>query len=284
MKYKLVFVGSILATLWPFAAFGGSLEKDLNGLWSKGPCASPEYIFYYVENFYLYIIHNGALILKPNWIGHKDRYIIQLYEYKEPGDKKYRLTYNGLTGGKYVSAGKNFKEKPNLNNLPAAPPLDWPRTFLNRCQKLPPEKSPLHFEAVQFVRKLSGIGDACEDKGISCLEYVFSLAEVVEDGNLSTAELSRLIRIMTYLSVISTEGGATDERISGGLVLASLFGPLIAASLISGSDYDDNGSLSLEEILQGQDAENLIAGLQTMSFDTLVQMMTKFFGVLAKVI
>lgn len=146
---------------------------------------------------------------------------------------------------------------PDDASMDALPEADWDRATYQMCDTVPAQFTLYYGEIVTWIEALPSLRAGCaEGAGNGCLEAVWRLGDVSGDGLLSLAELSRILRILTQAAAISHEDGAETEELGmatlGSVLVAPLAGNLILASL----DYDDDGRLSPEELLQ--DRANLI--------------------------
>ena len=71
---------------------------------------------------------------------------------------------------------------------------------------------------------------------------------------------------------------AKTEEITGISAIVSIICPSIAGSIIAGSDYDNDGQLSLDEIFYDRNIKGATQTFEKFSFDVAVSMLTKMFG------
>ena len=276
MKQISVIICCIFAYIWPYSAYAESFDDKLNGLWFKGSCEAPDFIYYYLNGFYHIMSPTYARLVRPTPSRKTNKSIIEQWENKRK-EKPFLIEYAWLEKGRQIRASKRYATKPDIAKLPDRPPSDYVISTRKKCNTFPSNLSFLHLEALSFIKSMNNLPKSCEGRGYDCVKYIFSTVEVIKDGKLSRAELSRLIRILSYFSVISGNG-ARNDKISGSAALASIFGPFIASSIIAGSDYDDDGKLSLEELLIDKDPENIAATFERLSFDVAVEILTKIFS------
>jgi hypothetical protein len=91
-----------------------------------------------------------------------------------------------------------------------------------------------------------------------------------------------MIRMMTYAAVAANPGGASEEDMRGALVLATIFGPVLASSIISGWDYDADGQLSMNEIFYDRDVTATKMALDKMSLDVVSKGVALIFQGISK--
>ena len=146
------------------------------------------------------------------------------------------------------------------------PPLDE----LQRCSALPVEFSVMFAESIAVFRELDALMARClgeEMVAAECVALVFELVDVSEDGSFSKAELSRAVRAASFFVGYwaniedSQDSFVPMEKLSMAWFVASALGPLVARNLIDSYDFDEDGRLSLEELLQDRLPEEGIQGL-----------------------
>ena len=146
------------------------------------------------------------------------------------------------------------------------PPLD----DMKRCEAPPIRFSLMFAESAAIFWRLSEIEKRCaggKGGGSRCAAYAFDLFDVSDDGRFSKAEISRAIRAASffvgYRLAVNETGKAFVplEQLSIAWVAASLLGPTVAANLIDSYDFDGDGFLSLEELLQDRLPEAGIEGV-----------------------
>ncbi len=146
------------------------------------------------------------------------------------------------------------------------PPLD----SLQRCDALPTTFSFMFAEAVTVFGALDAIEARCAGGAVvaaRCVALVFDLIDVSEDGEFSKAELSRAVRALSFFVGygIAVEGSQDAfvpmEKLSVAWFSASLLGPYLAENLIDSYDFDGDGLLSLDELLQDRSPEGGVQGV-----------------------
>jgi len=123
-----------------------------------------------------------------------------------------------------------------------------PETW-RRCPAPPPAIAALHGEGVAFLAALEHLEAACgAGTPGACAEALIRQGDVSGDGKLSPAELARLVRGAAW--VLAVQEGGTQDVLAAAVGGGALGGILAARLLVESLDYDGDGRLSLEEVLQ----------------------------------
>ncbi len=131
------------------------------------------------------------------------------------------------------------------------------------CDHIPPTAALGFGEGLAAFAALGDISRQCEqDTGHGCILAAFSFVDVNGDGKLSPAELSRLFRIAGFFI-----GYGMGERALlpvGELIvpiaIAGTIAPMLSQGLLANFDYDNDGMLSIDELLQDRgDAATLMS-------------------------
>ncbi len=123
-----------------------------------------------------------------------------------------------------------------------------PETW-RRCPAPPPAIAALHGEGVAFLAALEHLEAACgAGTPGACAEALIRQGDVSGDGKLSPAELARLVRGAAW--VLAVQEGGTVEALAAAVGGGALGGIVAARLLVESLDYDGDGRLSLEEVLQ----------------------------------
>ncbi|WP_299625150.1 hypothetical protein [Pelagibius sp.] len=161
-------------------------------------------------------------------------------------------------------------------------PVQISRLIYNSCESLPDQWALPHAEAIAFLGSVQSAIDACKIINEElCFKAIFNSLEVVENDKLSVAEIARLIRIAAYFAAASRDTGVKVEELGTGIIFGTLLGPLVAQSLVSGSDYDADGQLSLKEFLQDKPPGAFMVAAKQVSLQTTVGLLGKLFQQLA---
>jgi hypothetical protein len=115
-----------------------------------------------------------------------------------------------------------------------------------KCRALPTSTSLLHGEATTLLLAMPAVQAACERSTAMCANELIAVGDMADTGGLNEADLSRLIRIATYLG--TAEGYADGDQILGGQAISLGLAPIIAELMLRSFDYDADQQLSLEEI------------------------------------
>ncbi len=127
-----------------------------------------------------------------------------------------------------------------------------PETW-RRCPAPPPAIAALHGEGVAFLAALEHLEAACgAGTPGACAEALIRQGDVSGDGKLSPAELARLVRGAAW--VLAVQEGGTVEVLAAAVGGGALGGIVAARLLVESLDYDGDGRLSLEEVLQDRAA------------------------------
>ena len=154
----------------------------------------------------------------------------------------------------------------------------------NKCEDIPSDMSFIHAEGATFMKAFHDITIKCDKDIDNCVNYLFSLVDISKNNKLSKAEISRIIRIISYIVVVSGKGIAENEDITGILGIVSIISPSIAGAIIDGSDYDNDGQLSMEEMFYDRNISSVIHTFEKFSFDVAINFITKMFSALAGVL
>ena len=264
--------------------FAQSPWAPFNGMYSKGSCTEPEYTFIIAEGLYLYINNEGARLIQPVELRQSGKFLLQRWPVREG---KVWISYNWVDSQIYHTSGRAFVESevPVLSELPALPPADWQKGDRSRCQQISTNDLFIHAEGISFMNMYQDISSVCQEgDSLSCLNSVFKSIDVSEDGRLSKAEISRMIRILTYMGTLADpKGGKPNDKILGSVGIAALVGPFIASSIIDGSDYNGDGQLSMDELFLDRDVAGAQLAMRNMSLDVAVSSIGALFKGLSSV-
>ncbi|MGB0696381.1 MAG: hypothetical protein ACPGOY_12090 [Rhodospirillaceae bacterium] len=107
--------------------------------------------------------------------------------------------------------------------------------------------SLMYGESANFLLALDPVIEACTADMTQCGPKLFGLFDRHEDGVLSIAELSRMMRVLITLGVALDNNA--DHEMTGASLLASLaVAPLAANAIMASYDYDASGGLAYEEV------------------------------------
>lgn len=131
------------------------------------------------------------------------------------------------------------------------------------CPGIPPAAALGFGEGFAGFVALGNIVRQCElDPARSCVLAAFGFVDVNGDDLLSPAELSRLFRIAGLFIGYGAKGQAllpVGELIVP-VAIAGTLAPMVSQGLLGNFDYDNDGLLSVEELLQDRsDAATLLS-------------------------
>lgn len=134
---------------------------------------------------------------------------------------------------------------------------------LQRCTEAPLLVS-LHAEGLAFLHGLEAMEPVCEGgQAAACLGAFFRYADVTGDGRLSPAEITRALRGATW--VIQMVEGTDAATLAAGYAGAALIGVAVAQVVVPAYDYDQSGSLSIDELTQDRMPVALMPPARTAS-------------------
>jgi hypothetical protein len=121
------------------------------------------------------------------------------------------------------------------------------------CSEAPPAVQWIYGEAIAGFDGAGGALELCtRTGGAPCLKTLFEFVDVTGDGSLSAAEVARLLRIAGFFAgyFSKPEALVSSRQVLVPTALAGAVGAIAAAAVIASMDYDDNGRLSVDELLQ----------------------------------
>ena len=145
-----------------------------------------------------------------------------------------------------------------------------PMESLERCDSAPASLALMFAETISVFKRFDEIDEHCRGgEGITfrCVASAFDMIDITGDGVFSRAEISRAIRAASFFLGyhFATDGrpGAFVplEELYLVQVAASAFGPLVATNLIDSYDFDGDGFLSLDELMQDRVPEEGFEGV-----------------------
>lgn len=166
-----------------------------------------------------------------------------------------------------------------------------PISALSRCNALPSAAYAFFGEAITAFATFDTVTQGCtRATARTCIGAVFAAIDISNDQRLSVAEVNRAFRaagfFIAYEALVTSRPdtrsdpmaklrvGATE--LSGSTLVASIGGPFVTSTVMSAYDFNGDGFLSLEEILQDRGPLDVVsagdgltavaahAGLQTM--------------------
>lgn len=249
---KLRILGWLLAIV-PALGLSQEVPQQLRGIWGTPDCVAPADTLVMHRGFYLWIGQDetslkglSAKDSEGNWI-----------RLEEPSG--YPVFFQLLPDGKlretYLPEDANFAEQPQD---------DWETADFESCQaSLPRPHVLLHGEAIALFAVFDQVYGSCDQDRQACAQTLFDGIDVSGDGQLSRAELARLLRVIAYTAAVGTDTPANNADL-GTLVASSLpIAPLIASVIVNSFDYNNDGVLSMEEI--SHDRGSLVDQLESQA-------------------
>lgn len=270
------FVLTAFLNVYCVSSIAGPLD-DKRGVWYNGggSCDHPTVLLYAEPPIYLSINENYALPSKAPSAGYeKGQYYLEIY----PNDNRtYNVSYSWVENGMLLIQQNTLQ---NDRSPTSEPIINSPSRAFLRCEHMSSSLSFLHGEGITFMAHASSISAACQQDGTQCAQAVMELIDVSKDGKLSKAELTRAIRILAYFAPLlaKQDTWVSIGEISGYVASASLLGPLLASSIIGGSDYNNDGQISLDEIFIDRDMSGLNAVARQVPMDLLVKLVGSMFS------
>ena len=237
MKAIVAVAASLVAVLlWGTPAFAERVPERAIGIWSVAECDG--------DGLTVIVNRGGALVVEGGA--------------GETGNVRVAVASAEWIGGSIVLTTKLDGEDILL------PPLD----DLKRCVSPPASLAVAFAETLAVFQRLDKIGTHCRDGvDLRCLVDAAEIIDVTDDGLFSKAEISRAIRAAGFFIGyrIATEE-TTDpfvplEKLYLAQLGATALGPLVATNIIDSYDFDGDGFLSLDELMQDRVPEEGLEGV-----------------------
>lgn len=206
--------------------------SDIMGIWAEPDCTTGQRVK----------LINGLGILDFVPVGDAIQLQINMFE-GEP-----RVSAEGTVQATVVNS--NIQQKFEIELAIEDGRLDG---VMERCNQAPPAVQWVYGEALAGFNLAGRMAIICADEGSApCLYALFEFVDVSGDASLSQAEVARMFRIVGFYVGYFSQPKAlvSSKEVLLPVAVAGAFGPLAAETAIKGMDYDDNGRLSLEELLQ----------------------------------
>jgi hypothetical protein len=219
------------------------LPERYSGVWTQGACG---------EVGHVRLVNSLAVIDVLDRGGAPHLQILVLDEARPDGDAvdlNLRMADGTLVEGRFTLDG---------GRLDGA---------FRRCDAPPPPVAWTLGEVVTLFEAAGRVNRRCRDEGgARCVLEAFDAVDVTGDGVLREAEIARVLRVIGFFV-----GYAATERTlvpAQELLLPSALGgmlaPTIASGMVANYDYDGDGGLSLDELLEDRgDRAGLVAALQS---------------------
>jgi hypothetical protein len=239
----------ILTVFAPWAQ-AENVPEPIQGIWATPNCNTAADTLVFFNGFYLWLGEDETTLTGLALADAQPEGFIRLEE-----TDGYPNFFQVLPDGRLREAFL-----PDDAEWSAVPNEDWPSTDYESCARLPRDKVMLHGEALALLSVANEAQAVCRSDQAACATTLFSGIDVTGDGNLSGAELARLLRVGGYLAAVSEDNGASNDDLAAVLAASLPVAPLVAAALVNSFDYDDSGTLSLVEI--SQDRATAMGGLE----------------------
>ena len=250
---KLRLLGWLLAIV-PTLGLTQEVPAELRGIWATPNCSAPIDTLVMHRGFYLWIGQDETSLkgvvatpdVENDWVRLEESTGYPIF---------FKLLPDGKLRETYLPEDANFSEQPQD---------DWETADFESCQdSLPRPHVLLHGEAVSLFAVLDQVYGSCDQDRQACAQTLFDGVDVSGDGQLSRAELARLLRVITYMAAVGTDTPANNNDL-GTLMASSLpIAPLIATAIVNSFDYNDDGVLSMAEITH--DRGSLIDQLESQT-------------------
>lgn len=156
------------------------------------------------------------------------------------------------------------------------------------CNNLLPPHYALFGEAISLFGDFEKVMIPClngSDK--LCVESAFKHLDVSNDQHLSVAEIARAIRGLAFFAIYFMETEQNDQQwvksdeIYIYTAVSSLLGPTFALNLVSSTDYDNDGLISLDEFLQDRGPHSLAGSLGSIASPATQMTIKAYMGALS---
>lgn len=204
-----------------------AVADNTHGIWVKDTCRGGGAVK--IVNQY------GMLDIIPL----KDGMRLQISEFLDAPGNKIRKVKN-------LNSDKVFDVELSYNSYTL-------NKVYKKCGRLPGQMSWKLGEAVAGFHLMGKVTSICKsESGEKCIETVFKFVDVSDDDVLSKAEISRVIRILGFYAGYMTQKEmlVKHQAVMISTTIAGVASTIIANSIIGNVDYDDDGRVSIEELLQ----------------------------------
>ena len=215
-----------------------------SGIYAEPSCAQPKGIWLIAAGLDILVDDRGSDAERALPLGE-----VFAHGWRRYHDDFVRVLPNGRI--EYLIWDRQHEDTVDFEQLPSTIEIlddDWWGVSYELCRTMPLPYSVLHGETARLLLGLDSILHVCNDGARSdCISALFAVFDLYPDGKLTTAELSRLMRVTLYLA-FALDDGADLETMGAQLGISILAAPLVATALISSYDYDADNGLSLSEI------------------------------------
>jgi hypothetical protein len=143
-------------------------------------------------------------------------------------------------------------EPPVTENLDKEAPSSGENAATN-CSTAPARWQVPHGEVIGFLLRQQDLSTSCDGSDAAqCLGALMDEFDITGDGALGTAEISRAARVMVQFGALMDLDDGESEIKEGELLAtsaaASAVGTIVAKALLVSLDYDESGTLSVDEL------------------------------------
>lgn len=255
MTISLLFKSIACLTLI-LASAPAHAQEMIVGLWGFGGCDDASNIEYQGYTLAAYSGDNGIEIISqeitpisgsdwlyvrtdqldpaPSLMREKDGFLEQAWPKTEPNTTaEIEALHASLSSGALT---------PEV--VPEAFNIDRGET----CPSLPLPQSLVMGEALAVLKELDAAVSDCREAVARCPGNLFRVADVSGDGELSVAEIARIIRASVSIGTVMDTKVSQGQRVVAASSAAAL-APIASGAIMHSFDYDRSGSLSFDELL-----------------------------------
>ena len=246
----------LLATAIALSSNEAVAENSLVGLWGFGSCDDHTNIEYqgYASAVYFsdgvvniiaqqitpldgtewYLVRTDPLDPAPSLMRRDGAALVHAWPVGEPDTREGIEKLN-----KDLASGAL-----NPDQTPDAFDIDRGR----QCAGVPFPQSLLVGEALNVLMEFDQAANSCRTALESCPRVLFDVADVTGNGELSIAEMSRIVRSSFAIGAASQEN-PLPEAIAATTASSAALAPLASAAVLHSFDYDRSGEVSFDELL-----------------------------------
>lgn len=261
---------SLLGLLFTNAAQAQDLPQipeQFRGFWAIPSCEAPEVVYVTLGGADLYIdmlSEEASLSVITDSFSYKGWTVVvpdtpdSFWMLKELADGGVIDAYPMYPTEEERAADPNVWEPDPYNiNLARIEVSDEP---LLSCDTLPSEFWAVHGEGLAFFEAFDAASRTCGG-GAPCFKALFDIFDVTGDGSLGRAELARAARMIGYAVIFQDDFYYSFEDLAQGQGAGVVAGIAGAEILLRNFDYNDDQTLSLEELMLNRE-QILLADFQ----------------------
>lgn len=222
---------------------GAGVPAPLRGAWFAGDCANPQAMLALTARAAVRIeAETPVRLYRFTALRPAAGYTLGVALGPEVPRLMFRATPQGL---QTIEPAAKTRD----DQLPGdATPVAW-----RRCATPPATLAALHGEGIAFLGALEHLEAACgSGSARDCGAAILQQGDVSGDQRLAPAELARLLRGWAWVE--AAQEGAPPDWLAIGTGRGALAGILAARMLVESLDYDGDGRISLEEMMQDRGA------------------------------